>query len=242
MSGPECCENPPAPASGVESGDIQQIASLNSYVSGNPDSKIAVLLISDIYGYGAPKLRKVADKAASAGYYVVVPDFFHGDPMTPETRIEDWLTSHAPDQAVDFAKPVIQALKEKGFTKIGAAGFCWGAKVVVELAKDTDIQVAVLLHPSFVTLDDIKGVKVPIAILGAEIDRRSPPEVIKQFEEALEAKPEVDQFVKIYPGVSHGWTVRYKDEDEAAVKCAEEAHQDLLEWFGKYLQINHSTL
>lgn len=44
---------------------------------------------------------------------------------------------------------------------------------------------------------------------------------------------QVNHFVKIYPGVTHGWTVRYKDEDEAEVKCAHEAHQDLVDWFGK---------
>ncbi|KAJ0614363.1 putative dienelactone hydrolase, alpha/Beta hydrolase [Helianthus annuus] len=104
--------------------------------------------------------RQLVDKVAAAGYDVV-------------------------EQAVDFAKKVIQALKEKGVTKIGAAGFCWGAKVVVELAKDGEIQFAALLHPSFVTLDDIKGVKVPIGILGAEIDKRSPPELVEEFEAAL---------------------------------------------------------
>jgi hypothetical protein len=31
------------------------------------------------------------------------------------------------------------------------------AKVVVELAKSDDIKAAVMLHPSFVTVDDIKG-------------------------------------------------------------------------------------
>lgn len=31
------------------------------------------------------------------------------------------------------------------------------AKVVVDLTKDAYIQAAVLLHPSFVTVDDIKG-------------------------------------------------------------------------------------
>lgn len=35
------------------------------------------------------------------------------------------------------------------------------------------------------------GVKVPIAILGAEIDQLSPPALLKQFEEILAAKPEV---------------------------------------------------
>ncbi|KAL9997848.1 hypothetical protein Hdeb2414_s0595g00921731 [Helianthus debilis subsp. tardiflorus] len=50
MSGPECCQNPPAPSSGGESGQLLQIASLNSYVSGNPESKVALILISDVFG------------------------------------------------------------------------------------------------------------------------------------------------------------------------------------------------
>jgi dienelactone hydrolase len=69
---------------------------------------------------------------------------------------------------------------------VGAAGYCWGgkgscvfshlnpnskvkpanhlasslhisAKVVAELAKANEIQAAVMSHPSFVTVDDIKG-------------------------------------------------------------------------------------
>ncbi|KAI3829876.1 hypothetical protein L1987_04007 [Smallanthus sonchifolius] len=46
----------------------------------------------------------------------------------------------------------------------------------------------------------------------------------------------IDNFVKIYHGVVHGWTVRYKDDDEHVVKCAMEAHTDLLNWFTKYLK------
>lgn len=37
----------------------------------------------------------------------------------------------------------------------------------------------------------ISDVKVPIAVLGAEIDEMAPPELLKQFEQVLSTKPEV---------------------------------------------------
>ncbi|KHN03434.1 Endo-1,3(4)-beta-D-glucanase [Glycine soja] len=240
MSGPECCSNPPVLNPNAGAGHVEKLAGLNSYLSGSPNS-IAILLISDIYGYEAPNLRNIADKVAAAGYYVVVPDFFHGDPYNPENAsrsIPVWLKDHGTDKGSEAAKSIIEALKSKGVMAIGAAGFCWGAKVVVELAKSRLIQAAVLLHPSFVSVDDIKGVDTPTAVLGAEIDKMSPPELVKQFEQVLTAKPGVvDCFVKIFPKVSHGWTVRFNPKDAETVKAAaEEAHQDMLNWFAKHLK------
>jgi carboxymethylenebutenolidase len=48
--------------------------------------------------------------------------------------------------------------------------------------------------------------------------------------------PQIDHLVKIFPGVSHGWTVRYNNEDAAAVKSAEEALANMTDWFDKYLK------
>ena len=47
---------------------------------------------------------------------------------------------------------------------------------------------------------------------------------------------QVNSYVKIFPGVAHGWTMRYDTSDETAVKKAEEAHQGMLEWFAKHLK------
>jgi hypothetical protein len=47
---------------------------------------------------------------------------------------------------------------------------------------------------------------------------------------------QVDSFVKIFPNVSYGWTLRYDTEDPEAVKAAEEAHQIILEWFVKHIK------
>jgi len=237
MVGSQCCENPPELSGGGGGSVVESFGGLKAYIAGSPDSKLAVLLISDVFGFEAPNLRKLADKVGAAGFFVVVPDFFFGDPYDPaKLPIQTWLQSNGTAKGFEDAKPVVASLKEKGVTAIGAVGFCWGGKVVAELAKTGDIKASVMFHPSLVTVDDIKENKSHLAVLGAEIDQMSPPELLKQFEVALSAISEFDGYVKIFDGVAHGWTVRYDVKDEAAVKKAEEAHQDMMDWFAKHLK------
>ncbi|XP_054786196.1 endo-1,3;1,4-beta-D-glucanase-like isoform X6 [Prosopis cineraria] len=198
MSGPECCSNPPTFNPSAGAGRVEKVGGVDTYVSGSADFKLAILLISDVFGYEAPNLRKLADKVAAAGYFVVVPDFIHGDPFDAKKAdrpLSVWVKDHSPDKGVEVAKPVIEALK---------------------------------------------GIEIPIAILGAGTDRISPPELVKQFEQILSAKPGVHSFVKIFPQVVHGWAVRYNTEDAKAVSAAEEAHQDLLSWFAKHVKYPRS--
>lgn len=61
------------------------------------------------------------------------------------------------DKGSEDAKPLLEALKSKGFAKIGGVGFCWGGKVIVKLITDPLIQTGVLIHPSHTTLPDIQG-------------------------------------------------------------------------------------
>ncbi|CAL4908062.1 unnamed protein product [Urochloa decumbens] len=241
MASSQCCDNPPAlnPAAG-EGKVVDSFGGLKAYLAGSDESKAAVILISDVFGFESLNLRKIADKVALSGYFVVVPDFLHGDPYTPENTerpLPVWRKSHDPKKDFEEAKPVIAALKEKGKSSVGAAGYCWGGVAVVELAKAPEIQAAVVLHPGPVTVDDIKEIKCPISILGAEIDHTAPPELVKQFEQVLAANSaQVPHFVKIFPGVAHGWSVRYNHDDAAAVKSAEEALGDTIDWFNKYLK------
>ncbi|CAK7355134.1 unnamed protein product [Dovyalis caffra] len=238
MSSSQCFENPPKlnPDYGV--GTVQEFGGLKTYVTGPSDSKLAILFISDAFGYEAPNLRKLADKVAAAGFFVVVPDFFYGDPANlskPNFDREAWKNAHPTDKGHEDAKLVIAALKSQGVNSIGAAGFCWGGNVAVKLASSNDIQAAVILHPGKLTIDEIKEVKIPISFLGAENDHIFPAEHLKEFGEFLSAKSQFDSHVKIFPGVGHGWTVRYNVEDEPAVKIAEEAHRDMLHWFTKFV-------
>nr|GMD01365.1 endo-1,3;1,4-beta-D-glucanase-like [Ipomoea batatas] len=99
MSGPQCFNNPPTLSSTTGSGSLQEIAGIKTYVSGSQDSKLAILMISDVLGYEAPKLRKLADKVAGAGFLVVVPDLFYGDPFNHQkyaTGVQSFLAAHPP--------------------------------------------------------------------------------------------------------------------------------------------------
>ncbi|KAJ4894395.1 alpha/beta-Hydrolases superfamily protein [Raphanus sativus] len=234
MSGHQCTENPPKLDPNSGSGHVEKVGGLDSYVTGSPQSNLAVVLVSHVFGYETPQLRKLADKVAEAGFYAVVPDFFHGDPYNPANEdrpLPIWIKDHTQDKAFEESKPVVEALKNKGIATVGAL---ITAKVAVELAKQELVKALVLLHPSRVTVDDIKGVKVPISVLGAEYDQVTPPELVKQFEDVLATKLEVKSFVKIFPRVKHGWTVRYDPNDPSEVEAAEEAHKDMLVWL-----INH---
>ncbi|KAI5075336.1 hypothetical protein GOP47_0009412 [Adiantum capillus-veneris] len=239
MAGPECCV-PAPPCQHACTGSEESFGPFFSYLS-HPSSATptaAVILVSDVFGFESPLLRKLADKIASSlGYLVVVPDYFNKDPFSASARVpvEEWKKTHEPMDFVEGTISIVETLKNKGIFSTGAVGFCWGAKVVVELAKRDYLKVAVLCHPSFASVDDFKDVKTPIAILAAETDRFSPPDVVMQYQEILESRNEVQSFVKIYPGTSHGWVIRYNIDDAREVEKAEEAHDNIFEWLKMYL-------
>ncbi|XP_037415766.1 endo-1,3;1,4-beta-D-glucanase-like isoform X2 [Triticum dicoccoides] len=235
-----CLDNPPdLTAAADEAGElVRDLGSLPAYVTGSRSSTRAIVLASDYFGFQAPKLRKIADQVADDGYLVVVPDLLHGDPFRDEANIsfQDWLKTHSPVEAAEKTKVLIAALKKQGVSEVGVGGYCWGAKVAVELSKSEEIQVVVISHPSLVTVDDMKEVKHPIEILGGELDQASPPPIVHQFEQALDQNNKIDHFVKIFPGVAHGFACRYNASDAFAVKTAEKARADMLSWFNKYLK------
>lgn len=102
----------------------------------------------------------MADQYAANGYYTIIPDLFNGDPVSlnrPEGfDIMKWLTGGSDGKnphtfgAVDpIVAKSIEYLKEKGFKKIGSAGYCFGAKYVARfMAEGKGVDVGFVAHPS----------------------------------------------------------------------------------------------
>uniref|UniRef100_A0A6N2MGD7 Dienelactone hydrolase domain-containing protein n=1 Tax=Salix viminalis TaxID=40686 RepID=A0A6N2MGD7_SALVM len=172
LSSSQCLENPPNLTPGYGGGTVQESGGLETYVTGPSDSNLAILLLSDVLGKRAHQAilwvclftKLVFDRLLSSSF----PGF-----KAPNLRVQAPLCmpvipavsylltglAGCSEKAKEDAKMVIGALKTKGMNSIGAAGFCWGVK----LASSN-------------------------AFLGAEIDRASPPEQLKEFRELLSAK------------------------------------------------------
>ncbi|EAY97969.1 hypothetical protein OsI_19887 [Oryza sativa Indica Group] len=211
-----CLENPPnmTENTGGEAGEVvYDYGGLECYVTGPRRSGgRAVILVSDYYGFRAPKLRKIADKVAyQLGCYVVVPDLLFGDPYTddPARPFEEWIKTHSPDinlfrnVALHFRLKQLKILEAYCGSEEGWDVYCWSWRLLL----------GCYYLSNFLSSYDVQRSYVPLKSLG------------------------VHHLVKIFPDAPHGFACRYNATDPFAVKTAEEARADMVKWFDKYLKI-----
>jgi dienelactone hydrolase len=99
----------------------------------------AIIILTDGFGL-CNNAKLLADSFAACGYFTVVPDLFEGDPF-PDPRpeifnLQQWLNKGAGGKGhlMETVDPIVEAIiswlrNEKGFKRVGAAGYCFGGKV-----------------------------------------------------------------------------------------------------------------
>ncbi|KAI4864077.1 dienelactone hydrolase [Hypoxylon rubiginosum] len=203
----------------------------------------ALLYLPDVIGIWQNS-KLMADQYAANGYLCVVVDLFNGDALPlnfPATfDIMSWLikgstgdnphTSEAVDPIVAAA---IKWLKtEKGITKLGALGYCFGAKYVAR--HFPDIQVGFFAHPSFVTDEELAGFKAPLSIAAAETDSIFTPE-LRHKSEVILAKGGYPYQITLYSQVVHGFSVRCDTSKKVEKLAKDQAFIQAVSWFDAWL-------
>lgn len=221
-------------------GEETRIADLPSYLV-RPDGKptVAVVIVTDVFGYTLPNTRVIADRlAAEGGVLAVVPDLLEGDPL-PVDRVGidlvSWMSRHSDTPKIlGQLHRVVTALKaDHGVRHVVAQGYCWGGKYAIlagtkgscDEEPNPFVDAFVAAHPSRVEVPShIEAIATPGLFLFSETDKLFTPEVIGRVKSIVEAN-HFDVEIKQFPGTNHGFAVRGDEADPVVGKAKEEALQ-----------------
>jgi len=202
-----------------------------------------IIYIPDVIGIWQNS-KLMADNFAAEGYTTLVIDVFNGDPVSlnpPEGfDIFSWLNKgtngdnpHTTKEVDPIIESAIKTIKGMGVKRIGAVGYCFGAKYVVRHYKN-GIDVGYVAHPSFVEEDELAAITGPYAISAAETDSIFPAEKRHKSEEIL-AKTKQPYQINLFYGVEHGFAVRGDVNVRATRFAKEQAFAQAVTWFNEFL-------
>jgi len=221
---------------------------IDAYIATAPEGKskgAGIVFLPDVFGIWQNS-KLMADMFARRGYTTVVPDVFNGDPI-PLPRPENfdfdaWKSGgstgdnpHTPESVEPLVVAGIKVLQDMGFGsgKIGAVGYCIGAKYLVENFKN-GIDVGYVAHPSYITDEELAAISGPLSIAAAYSDPIFPPDKRHKSEEILVKTGKPFQ-INVYTGVGHGFAVRGDPKVQSERYGREQAFLQAVAWFDEYL-------
>jgi len=224
-----------------------------------------IVYITDIFGVDLPNHQLLADIYAKSGFRVLVPDLFDGDALPHEflDTVEPTLNKREKESFIEstkrqastmatlgpwsikhreaVSKPKVDAFiaavkADPSVHKIGTVGFCWGGRHSVLQAVDgSGVDAAVALHAAMTGLADFEAVTKPLSLGFGDKDSVVPMKDVDGIISVLEKKTEVPHEIRIYPDQIHGFAVRGDHTSEKEKQAMNDAAQQAVEWFQKYL-------
>ncbi|KAH7336703.1 dienelactone hydrolase family-domain-containing protein [Rhexocercosporidium sp. MPI-PUGE-AT-0058] len=228
-------------------GKFENVGGINTYLAyppGKPKkTDIAILYLTDIFGVNLVNNRLLADSLALAGYFVVEPDLFNGDPIRidqlgdPSFNITAWSERH-PQAGIDaIVTSTIAAMRGNlGVKKIGAVGYCFGGKYVARfLAPGKGLDAGFTAHPSNVVAEEWKGIAAPMSIAYGELDGSSTP-AQRAAAEAIFISTNITFQTNLYSNAEHGFAVRTNLSDPQKAFAQESAYFQAVRWFDAWVK------
>lgn len=218
-------------------------------------ARAGVILYMDAFG-PRPALDGMAERLASEGYMVLVPDLFYRNaPYGPfdaatafaqedsKAALMALLSGTTQEMTVRDSGAFLEALAKEGAGgSVGTVGYCMGgARALNAAARYGDrIKAAASFHGGNLAGDapdsphrHAAGIKARVYVGSAGVDRSFPPEQSARLAQALRTA-EVDHIIENYVGMNHGWCVPDHTAFDAA--GAERHWRRLAGFFGETLR------
>lgn len=127
---------------------------------------------------------------------------------------------------------------------VGVAGFCWGGKLAVLLCQDGEqaadgqalVDAAFTAHPALLDVAaDVGAVRLPLSISVGDCDVVMPLARVREARLMLEKNQPDRSEVVIVERATHGFAVRGNVEDREEMRQAQEAQDQAVRWFERWL-------
>ncbi|PYH49359.1 dienelactone hydrolase [Aspergillus saccharolyticus JOP 1030-1] len=246
----EACRTiPPVITQGyTPKGTYEDIAGLNTYVTGPQDASVGLIDIYDIFGFSSQTIQGADLLAIRLNAVVIIPDFFQGDKADPS-----WLPADTPDKQQALTKFVttrascpdaVNVLLNNGipayrrrFSSVQAwavTGLCWGGKVaVLASGADTPFIASGQVHPGRMAAEDAQRLTIPHLVLASKDE---PADVVEAYAKTI-AEKGLGGHVETYTTSIHGWMGARADlESENSLAEYKRGYNQLADFFEKYFQ------
>jgi len=229
---------------GTPTGETRQVNGVDTYIAWPATKKAdnAILYLSDVFGIKLAQNKLLADSFAKAGYLVVEPDYFRGDPapadlVTPGFNMISWRAKHPTSDIDSIIESTIKYMRGTlGVKKIGSVGYCFGGKYVVRfLAKGKGVDAGFIAHPSLLEPPEWQALAAPLSIGAAETDTAFPAPKRHEAEVTLQ-KLGLPYQINLYGSVNHGFAVRANISDKRQKYAKEEAYLQAVRFFDAWLK------
>ncbi|KAK4629486.1 Hydrolase pyvD [Fulvia fulva] len=205
----------------------------------------AILYLTDIFGNALVNNRLLADSLAKAGYLVVMPDLFRGDPV-PADALSDpnstfnmtaWRARHPQSQVETIIESAINSTRgELEAEKVAAVGYCFGGKYVARfLAEGRGVDAGFTAHPSAVLAEEWEAIAGPISIVFGDLDASNTPENRTNIESIFFEGNKTYQ-TSLYANAEHGFAVRTNLTDKKKAFAQESAYFQAVRWFDAWVK------
>ena len=159
-------------------------------------------------------VRERADRLAGLGYVAFALDYFGGGRQHPlpvaQTRLGELFENMDSTRQLALAGyNVLTAQPGVDRDRIGAAGFCFGGVMALELARSgVPLRVVVGFHPGFAKVSpaDSAGIAARVLMICGAEDPVVSDEDRRRFEDEMRAANVADWRLEVYGGVGHSFT------------------------------------
>lgn len=191
--------------------------SFNAYIS-QPTCppKGAVIILHEIFGV-TKQMQELANKFSAEGYTAVVPSLF--DRVTASSVIDydapaKGLELVSQCSTIHLLEDIQSAIAAVGSLDVTAIGYCWGGGLAYLTACHLPIHSAVSFYGTRLLTYLSDTPTCPVQFHFAADDPNTPPDMIKQLENAL---PDKHAQIYVYEKVGHAFANHHRSTFD---KCA----------------------